>query len=44
MIIIRDKKWFEYKLPLLKNFWLRVEEERKKEILDNDDFSGICMI
>lgn len=40
----RDKKWFEHKLPLLKKFWSCVEEERKKEILDNDDFSGICMI
>jgi putative phage-type endonuclease len=40
----RDKKWFENKLPLLKKFWSRVEEERKKEVLDSDDFSGVCMI
>jgi putative phage-type endonuclease len=40
----RDKTWFENKLPLLKKFWSRVEEERKKEVLDNDDFSGVCMI
>ena len=43
----RDKKWFENKLPLLRNFWTKVEELRaqtKNEETLIQPMTGICLI